>query len=214
MKLRLFIFLSCVYALPALSFGKDAAFVFVSSGMAYGPGDAPWIYESGTDGCFMYDKFIVKVSNYKDPGQDIVVYKREKNLKDHVCAVDSQQSVLTLMAKEMPGNPGVKEFTGFYGIFRNRMFVDTGTYEFGRVLDIYDLDTGKILHTTNYNHGVIKAKGWAVSFWRTKEDFKNASECPNKISCEHGGLELEENIILNLSNFKEKVTGSSCHCSS
>jgi len=212
--MRVSLFFLCVCLLPSFSYGKDANFVFVSSGTAYGPGDAPWIYESGKDGCFVYDKYIVKVSNYKDPGQDIAVYKRNKRFKDQACALDSQQTVLTLMAKEMPGNPGVKEFTGFYGIFKNRMFVDTGTYEFGRVLDIYDLGTGKILRTTNYNHGVIKAKGWAVSFWRTKEDFKNASECPNKISCEYGGLELEENIILNLSNFNEKVIGSICHCSS
>ncbi len=128
--------------------------------------------------------------------------------------MDSLQTILTLVAEEMYGSPGVKESTGFYGIFRNRLFVDTGTYEFDRVLDIYDLDTGKILRTTNYNHGVVKAKGWSVSFWRTKKDFKNASECPNKISCEYGGLELEENIILDLSNFKEKVKAASCHCSS
>lgn len=213
--MRVFLFLFCAFTLPALSYSKDAGFVFVSSGSAYGPGDAPWIYKAGVNGCFVYEKYIVKVSSYMDPGQDMLVYKRNNSLREGVCEVDSLPSVLTIIPKEIYGNPGVKEFTGFYGIFKNRMFVHTGTYEFERVLDVYDLDTGKIVYTSEYNHSVKKAKGWAVSFWRNKKGFKNALECPNRIICEDGGgPELEETITLNLSDFKERIIAASCYCPS
>ena len=211
MKKKVFLFLLfCVCSLPGLSHGKDDGFVFVSSGMAYGPGDAPWIYEFGANGCFVYEKYIVKVSDYRDPGEDIIVYKRDNNRKDMACITeDPLHIILTIIPKEFYG---VKEFNGFYGIFKNRMFVNTGTYEFGRILDIYNLDTGKRIYISNFNHVVKKAKGWAVSFWRTKKTFKNDSECPNKISCEYGSPKLEENITLDLSDFKERVKDGHCYC--
>lgn len=204
----------CASALPSLSYCKDTGFVFVSSGTAYGPGETVWIYESGIDGCFIYKKYIVKVSDYKEPGQNIEVYKRRGGKNEEVCgSTDSLQNILSIIPKDSYGSPGVKEFNGFYGIVKNKMFVDTGTYEFGRTLDVYDLDTGKKVYTSDYDHNVNRVKKFQIAFWRTRKGFKDPSECPNRISCEYGGRpELEEHIVLNLSDFKERVIAESCYC--
>jgi len=153
---------------------------------------------------YVYDDYVVYTTRSEGyPGYDIYVFDVAGEPADP-CGMDTAKAYLAITAKDAGGS------NFFSGVYEDYLFIDRGTGPSHRMLNVFDMNTRRVLIFTEYTEASVSDD--VLTFWDTvqkRDILEGKVSCPEAAEWNKQGLEAvyERKTTLDLKTGLKKPSG-------